>query len=210
MGRQQDRKKIVQEIKKAAALYKKHLVGRRFLYVFEGKYIEVIYKAANFRHLTGVATNLSAKQFYSYALRKILQTSQFFFTSQHPYALSKRKIKHIAQIATLAGSEGFMLEEIVTNTKTYKFGATDLKFTLCLNKEQDNNGFEKGDCFVAESLRDEDCFSKSKTVYEVTHIFSKANDKKKYDDLLYADKNMALDSLPDEIRNMLDESLLHK
>ena len=37
MGKkQQDREKIVQEIKEAAALYKKYLVGKRFLYVFEG------------------------------------------------------------------------------------------------------------------------------------------------------------------------------
>lgn len=129
---------------------------------------------------------------------------------KHPYALCKRKIKHIGQIATLAGSEGFMLEEIVTNTKTYKFGTTDLKFTLCLNKEQDDNGFEKGDCFVVESLRDEDCFLKSKTAYEVTHIFSRANDKKKYTELLYANENAALINLPDEIRNMLDGSFLHK
>ena len=34
----------------------------------------------------------------------------------------------------LAGSEGFMLEEIVTDTRTYKFGTTDLNFTLCLNE----------------------------------------------------------------------------
>ncbi len=58
MGKQQDREKIVQEIKVAADLYRKHLVGKRFLYVFEGRYIEVLYKAANFRHLTGVATNV--------------------------------------------------------------------------------------------------------------------------------------------------------
>jgi len=70
MDKQRDREKIVQEIKTAASLYKKHLVGKRFLYVFEGRYIEVIYKAANFRHLTGVATNLSAKQFYNYAAKK--------------------------------------------------------------------------------------------------------------------------------------------
>lgn len=53
----------------------------------------------------------------------------------------------------LAGSEGFMLEEIVTDTRTYKFGTTDLNFTLCLNKEYDDNGQQKGDCFVVESLR---------------------------------------------------------
>ena len=184
MGKQQDREKIVQEIKIAADLYRKHLVGKRFLYVFEGRYIEVLYKAANFRHLTGVATNLSAKKFYSYAAKKLLQASQIFFTPQHPFSLCKCKIKHIGQIAMLAGSEGFMLEEIVTDTRTYKFGTTDLNFTLCLNKEYDDQGQQKGDCFVVESLRDEDCFSKSTTAYTVTHIFSAPNDAKKYTNLL--------------------------
>lgn len=78
MGKQQDREKIVQEIKVAADLYRKHLVGKRFLYVFEGRYIEVLYKAANFRHLTGVATNLSAKKFYSYAAKKCFRLRRYF------------------------------------------------------------------------------------------------------------------------------------
>ena len=209
MGKHEDRVNIVQEIKAAAALYKKHLVGKRFLYVFEGRYIEVIIKAANFRHLTGVATNLSAKQFYNYAIKKVLQASQIYFTPQHPFALCKRKVKHIGQVAMLAGSEGFMLEEIVTTTKTYKFGTTNLNFTLCLNKELDGEGNEKGECFVVESLRDEDCFTKSKTAYAVTHIFSRPNDKKRYTDMLYMDKNMKLDSLPEEIKLLLDDELLH-
>ena len=194
MGKQQDREKIVQEIKVAADLYRKHLVGKRFLYVFEGRYIEVLYKAANFRHLTGVATNLSAKKFYSYAAKKMLQASQIFFTPQHPFSLCKRKIKHIGQIAMLA----------------YKFGTTDLNFTLCLNKEYDDKGQQKGDCFVVESLRDEDCFSKSRTAYTVTHIFSAPNDAKKYTNLLFLDENATIDGLPDEIKNMLDQTLLHK
>ena len=84
MGKQQDREKIVQEIKVAADLYRKHLVGKRFLYVFEGRYIEVLYKAANFRHLTGVATNLSAKKLYSYAAKKMLQASHEYYGAAEP------------------------------------------------------------------------------------------------------------------------------
>ena len=113
MGKQQDREKIVQEIKVAADLYRKHLVGKRFLYVFEGRYIEVLYKAANFRHLTGVATNLSAKKIYSYAAKKMLQASQIFFTPQHPFSLCKRKIKHIGQIATLADQKDLCWKKLL-------------------------------------------------------------------------------------------------
>lgn len=138
MAKKQDRKAIVSSIGKAAKLYRSKLVGKRFMYVFNGRYIEVINKAENFRHLTGVDTFLSAKRFYSYAARGILTVSQIGFNAKHPYDLCVRKVKHISEVATMAGSESFMLEEIKTDTQSYKFGTTDLNFTLCMNKELDD------------------------------------------------------------------------
>ena len=55
-----------------------------------------------------------------------------------------------------------------------------------------------------------DCFLKCTTAYTVTHIFSAPNDAKKYTTLLFMDENAMIDSLPDEIKNMLDQTLLHK
>lgn len=202
-----DRKIIVCEINRAAQLYKKHLVGKKFLYVFDGRYIEVCFKTDSFRHLTGVETNLSAKRFYQYAVKNHLQSSQIYFTSRHPYSLCKKKLKHICEIAVLARTENFMLEEIMTNTKSYRFGTTNLNFTLCLNKEYDKNGHEKSECYIVESLRDEDCFSKSKTAYEVSHIFSKDNSDKKYSNLLFMDRRSDLDMLPDKVASMIEDSL---
>ena len=105
MGKQQDREKIVQEIKVAADLYRKHLVGKRFLYVFDGRYIEVLYKNVNFKHLTGVECNMSAADFYKNALKNRLQSPQIYFSASHPYSLCKRKIKHLCEISVLASSE---------------------------------------------------------------------------------------------------------
>lgn len=191
-------------------MYKKYLVGKRFLYAFDGRYIEVSYKTDNFRHLTGVETNLSAKRFYQYAVKGQLQSTQIFFTDKHPYSLCKRKIQHIGEIAVLACNENFMLEEILTDTKLYKFGTTDLNFTLCMNKEYDDRGQEKSECYIVESLRDGDCFSKSKTVYEVTHILARNNDAKKYNELLYMDKKFTMAILSDEIVGMIGEELRNK
>lgn len=205
-----DRKIIVCEINNAAQLYKKHLAGKKFLYVFDDRYIEVCFKTDSFRHLTGVETSLSAKRFYQYAVKKQLQSSQIYFTSRHPYSLCKKKLKHICEIAVLASTENFMLEEILTNTKRYKFGTTNLNFTLCLNKEYDKNGQEKSECYIVESLRDEDCFSKSKIAYEVSYIFSKDNSSKKYSDVLFMDKRTNLDMLPDQVASMISESLKKK
>lgn len=208
MNKARDRKNIVNQIEQAADVYRKHLVGKRFMYVFDNRYIEVIYKSENFRHLTGVDTNLSAKRFYSYAARRMLTTSQIYFNAVHPYNLCVRKVKHISDIATLAGSESFMLEEIATDTQSYKFGTTDLNFTLCMNKEKDDQGNEKGDCFVVQSLRDEDCFSKSDQAYVVTHIFARQNDVKKYTDMLYMDSAASMEGLPECVKDLLEPSLL--
>lgn len=203
-----DRATITKEICAAAKLYKQKLVGKRFLYVFEGQYIEVIYKASNFKHLTGVESSLAARQFYSYSARNILSPNQISFTPLHPYQLCKRKLAHIKDIATLAGAESFMLEEVKTNTKTYKFGTTDLNFSLLLDLERDSNGNVKGTSYIVESLRDENCFSKSNSAYTISHIFSTTTDAKLYTDLLFKDSDYTLEDLPEDVKKKLDESLL--
>ena len=207
MSKKSDKEHIVKEICKAAKLYKANLVGKRFLYVFDGRYIEVLYKSVNFKHLTGVECNMSAADFYRNALKNRVQSPQIYFSASHPYSLCKREIKHLREISVLASTENFMLEEIVTNTRTYKFGTTDLNFSLCMNKEYDSYGNEKGDCYIVESLRDEDCFSRSKSAYTVTHILSKDNDSAHYIDLMFMDKSVTLNDLPAPVRKMLDERL---
>lgn len=190
--KQIDRKAIVMAIESAAALYKQHLVGYTFMYVFDDRYIEVIYKTENFKHLTGVDSSLSARAFYKNAVSHRLQATQIYFSARHPYRLCKRKLAHLAEIPLLAGNESFMLEEITTATRAYKFGNTNLQFTLCMNKEFTADGQPKGNCYVVESIRDEDCFARSKNVYEITHIYRRRNDAKLYDTELYSSPNAVL------------------
>jgi len=50
---------------------------------------------------------------------------------------------------------------------------------------------------------------KARPHMQLPTIFSRPNDKKRYTDMLYMDKNMKLDSLPEEIKLLLDDELLH-
>lgn len=203
MSVREDRKNVIALITEAAKSYKRFLVGKQFLYVFDGRYIEVLFESKSFKHLTGVATNLSAERFYKYAVKGELAASQIWFDAKHPYALSARKLKHLSAVATMSSYGNFILESIHTDTKTYQFGTTDLHFTLCLGRPTDFDGHEIGECFVVESLRDEDCILKSEGAFLVTHILSKQNDKKKYSDVLYMDKSVTLDDLPVNVKQML-------
>ena len=55
MKKKQDRQQIVKAIIEAAELYKAKLVGRKFLYVFDNRYIEVIYKISDKPKITDIA-----------------------------------------------------------------------------------------------------------------------------------------------------------
>lgn len=207
MSKSEDKIKFAKLICAAAKLYKDKLVGRKFLYIFDNRYIEVLFKKKNYKHLTGVATNLSADNFYQNAVRGILTGKQIWFDAEHPYKLCCRKIKHLRDIANVTDSECFMLEDITTEKVRFKFGATDLNFTLCFDKEYGKDNTES-ECFIVKSLRDEDCFSRSSEVYEISHIFSCRNDEKVYSELIYMDQKSNLNDLPQDIVHMLDTKLL--
>ena len=115
MGRKQDGESIVSQINAAALLYKQHLVGRRFMYVFDGRYVEVLYKKRSFRHLTGVGSAFGAEQFFKLAAGGKLRSDQVVFPKDS-FDLCEKKSGFICDIATLARSESFMLEQIETNT----------------------------------------------------------------------------------------------
>lgn len=209
MSRENDRRALVHEINAAARLYNDNLVGKRFMYVFDNRYIEVIYERKNFKHLTGTETNLSANEFFKKAVRGQLASSQIWFSSNHPYQLSVRKVRHLCGLVQLVTSASFILEEITTDSEIYKFGTTNLDFTLCLNRKKDILNNYVSDCYVVYSLRDEDCFSKCRGSYTVTHIFSRPNDSKKYNRIDFMDENANLASLPSEIQDLLDEKLIN-
>lgn len=201
MSRTGDRERIVSAICDAANQYKQNLVGKKFLFVFESRCIEVVFKKDNFKHLTGVSTYLSAKQFYKKALNGTLRKEQIWFDNNHPFSLCVRKINHISDIFHITINACFLLENINTQTVTYQFGATNLNFTLCMTTEE--NTYD----FIIQSLRDEDCFDKASNVYEVICILSKQNDKKIYDNVTYLDNRHRLNNLSDAIKAKIDPLL---
>lgn len=197
---------IIKSIKGAANSYKTNLVGRTFLYVFDNRFIEVICKSKNFKHLTGVESSLSSKDFYSNALKGRLTEYDISFSDKHPYSLCEKKILHISELAELALGECFLLETVTTNTFTYAFGTSDLDFTLLFDSDKDEIGNLISEKYVVRSIRDEDCFDRSKNVFSVTHIFSKKNDEKIYNNVIYLDEKHK-NEVPDEVLGMVSDKI---
>lgn len=211
MGKWPDKKakiQIVNKIIAAANAYKAKLVGKSFLYYFEGRYIEVVYRVKDFAHLTGAGTSLSANDFYKEAIKGRLQDTQIFFSSRHPHSLCVRKLSHLLQLARLTDSPILILEDVQTRTTTFQFGLTELKCTLCLDHDLDDSGVPKSEMFIVKSLRDEDCFKRSTNAFEVNLIFSKENNVKLYDCCTFNDGKVKIDDLPESVKNKLSPSCM--
>lgn len=124
----------------------------------------------HFLHLTGVETQLSAKDFYKNAKKAILTSNQFYFDARHPYANAKKKLPYLKRLPELTNKMVCILKEMQTLTIIYKISVTNLEFTLGLTENIDNKGNKKNDFFLPMSLRVED---KSKTIPDcVRHLLS--------------------------------------
>jgi len=204
MGNIPNKAQILHSITAGAKLYKQHLMGKNFLYVFENQFIEVAYHADEFKHLTGVATNISARSFFKKALDGTLRENQIGFDQNHKLHFCKRKMKHIQSLQYTINSELIVLKTFYTSSEIYQFALTDLNFTLCLGRDLDiKTKVPKNDYYIVKSLRDGDNFNRGLYQYECNYIFSKQNDQPFYDKINYSDGKVDIDSLPIAVRNKI-------
>ncbi len=111
-------------------------------------------------------------------------------------------------IDLITNSPLLILEDMVTRTHTFKFGLTELNFTLCLDPDLDFSGNLRSRYYIARSLRVEDSLSKGQNVYEVNFIFSKSNEKKEYDCLMFNDGRTSIAGLSEDILKLLSRNLI--
>lgn len=173
---------ILKKIHNAAKNYQRYLAGKTFMYVYEGKSIEVVFKNSSFLHLTGINTKLKAKEFYKHAKTKNgLKVQEFFFDKDHPYDLAEKKTDHLADLYRITNMEVLITEDVVTFTANYKIGITDLQFILLCGENRDKHGKLIDDCLVPYSFRIEEIGNeKFGELYEVDFIFGKQTNESKH------------------------------
>lgn len=205
MTKREKREQIVNKIIVAAQEYKTHLLGKTFMFVFDNRYIEVSFRKEEFAHLTGVDKSISAKQLYKDAEKGRLKQNQIYFSSRYPYDLCVKKMGELDKLPQAMCNDGFVLEDITTDTAYYKFGFTELNFTLCFCEDLDNSGNKRSGYYIAKSFRVEDSFERTDNVYEIKYILSKRNDEKIYNKILLDNGNEE-ETMPECIRFLVDIS----
>lgn len=205
MATKTDKKNAIrQDIMDSAVVYSSELAGKTFLYVYGEKFFEVSFPVGHFLHLTGVETELSAKNFYKNAKKGILTNSQFYFTERHPYANAKKKLPCLKRLPELTNKMVCILKDMQTVTIMYKISVTNLEFTLGLTENLDNYGKRINDLFLPMSLRVEDSSVEKSTDGEIVDfIFEKDASKAKYCSLIVKDESK---NIQDSVCHLINES----
>ncbi|WP_308527422.1 PBECR4 domain-containing protein [uncultured Oscillibacter sp.] len=178
----------------AAQSYSAHLTNRVFLYVFGEEYIEVMFRADDFLHLTGVDTRLFAKDFYSISRKAQLGLSQFFFKQQHPFELVKKKIPCLMRLHELTNRDVIILKDLSTGSLVYKIALTNLEFTIGM--------YEKDGMYSPQTLRVKDkTVERSAQGEVVDFIFERQYNEPKYKTCTFSDPAK---TIPDCVRDMLE------
>ena len=208
MATKADKKNAIrQEIIDSAAIYSQNLAGKAFLYVYGEEFFEVSFPIDHFLHLTGVETNLSAKDFYKNAKKGKLTNNQFYFNARHPYANAKKKLPCLKRLPELTNDMVCILKDMQTLTIIYKLSVTNLEFTLGLTENIANHGNKINDFFLPMSLRVEDSSVEKSNVGDIVDfIFVKDASMAKYDSVLVEDKYKCI---PHCIKHLINDSFYY-
>ena len=195
---------IRQGIIDSAVIYSSDLAGKTFLYVYGNDFFEVSFPVDHFLHLTGVETELSAKNFYKNAKKGILTNNQFYFSVRHPYANAKKKLPYLKRLPELTNEMVCILKDMQTVTIIYKLSVTNLEFTLGLTENFDKYGKKINDCFLPMTLRVKDSSVEKSTDGDIVDfIFTKEASNGKYCNLIVKDESK---NIPDSVRHLIDDS----
>lgn len=204
MATKADKKNAIrQAIIDSANIYSQNLAGKIFLYVYGEKFFEVSFPVDHFLHLTGVETNLAARDFYKNARRGELTNSQFYFNARHPYANAKKKLPCLKRLPELTNDTVCILKDMKTVTIIYKLSVTNLEFTLGLTENIDSHGNKLNDFLLPMSLRVKDsAVERSNDGEVVDFIFEKDASKAEYDTMLVKDKRKCI---PKSIKHLISK-----
>lgn len=173
----------------ASEVYRDHLAGKVFLYVYGESYFEVVFPTNRFRHLTGVNSSISAQEFYDKARDATLSTGQILYDKEHTYRGAKKKLPCLLLLPALTNDVVCVVKDMKTVSLIYKIGVTNLDFTIGLSENLDLEGNKINDWFLPRTLRVKDkAIEKSADAEFVDFIFSKDASMDKYSTMSYADK----------------------
>lgn len=191
-----------------ASLVYNNLVGKNFLYVYNNQYIEVIFKVDEFKHLTGIGTSLTPKDFYKKIKKREINKKQIKFGGKNPKDLCELKLSKICDIEKITNSCVCIYSSYKTDSFTYRLALSNFEFVLCLSEYFDKNGIRIKNRYFVQSFRvDKNEGERALKKFNVDFIFEKSYTDKKYNKLLYGNK-LNIVNLKPSIRSLISNDFI--
>lgn len=201
---QRERQEQLRQLVVACAkIYSSELSGKVFLYVCGEEYIEVAYQTKQFKHLTGVTSDLLAVPFYRKAKAEKITPEQVKCYSDSNFSTAKQKLSALSSLPEITRSRVFLLKDLKTRTVTYTLGLTNLKLTIGLTENRDCEGNLINSWYLPRTLRVRDSsIERSADAKPVDFIFRRDAADPLYDTVTYRAENTLP---PDSVKPLLSE-----
>ena len=201
------KEELKRQIIAGAKNYDQYLLNKVFKIVCEdGTAIDIRFFQNDFKHLTGLYSNLSDGKFFKFCRDGIIDIGNIETVQKYNWSTLKGKgqrISHIHEMLYQDGNLTLLLECLKTNTYPYPYAIRNDVNDICV-------------CFVdtankAKSLRKAHNSTDAKVVKHICSIFAKKTSDKKYSEIVYlGDKELLLknnseiiNALSDNIKNII-------
>lgn len=191
----------------AAQKFKKTFINKKYLYIYNtNDFFEMIGLRRNFKHLTGLGSNIGADDFFKKLVNptkyRQIVPREINFTSQHPKDLAEKKLLKLNDLDKIL-SDSLIYKDFSTNTEIFKIAISDLTITLCLEQRKDSNMNPIENSYYFKSFRVDDEFDDAKAHFFTEYIFMSENNEKLFSKLVYGDISK-IDELNDSVKCKLD------
>ncbi len=198
--------KLRKQIIIGARNYKKYLTGKVFKIICEdGTEVDVRFFGSDFKHLTGLDSNLDNEKFYKNCVCGIIDIGNINNNQKYNWATLRTKGKSIEKIHELLYSDcqkTLLLELLHTNTFIFPYAVKNVVNNICVGFASDAN--------KARSLRKASSSLNSKSQKSIIAIFAKLSERDKYHELVYVSNVVGIYKKDEGLLNKLDNNIQMK
>lgn len=198
--------KLRNQIISGARNYDKYLVNKTFKIVCEdGEEVNVRFFTSDFKHLTGLHSNLSDSDFYQNCISGRIDIGNIHAVQKYNWSTLKTKGNHIERVHELLYKDGqkiLVSEFLDTNTLVFPYAVKNTANNMCIGFVSNVN--------KARSLRKASTPAKSKVEKSIIAIFAKSSDAPLYHELVYVSTVLGLYEKDDLLLDKMDESIQMK
>lgn len=186
--------------------YKKYLANKVFKIICEdGEEVDIRFFASDFKHLTGLYSNLDDEEFYQKCVLGIVDIGNIDTNQKYNWSTLKVKGNHIENIHELLYKDckkTLLLNALDTNTYVFPYAVKNTVSNMCV-------GFVSG-INKARSLRKASSSTKFRTEKTIIAVFAKTLETCTYNELVYISDVLGTYEKDQSLLDKLDNNIQMK